>query len=156
MSVARRPLLTATAAGTLLCALWFVPSANATVERGGAGPAERSVTPAPSSAQPLSLEASSAGTGDGTGPGDGTGTGTEPGDGASAAGEVSEVGDGATTGTTMGTSGTEPLSEPGPDELRLADTGGVDTMPYLLGGTLSLGIGVAFVTYSLRKSATTL
>ncbi|MEV8566933.1 hypothetical protein AB0436_15415 [Streptomyces sp. NPDC051322] len=27
---ARRPLLTATAAGTLLCALWFVPSANAT------------------------------------------------------------------------------------------------------------------------------
>ncbi|GGT57763.1 LAETG motif-containing sortase-dependent surface protein [Streptomyces purpureus] len=32
MSVARRPLLTATAAGTLLCALWFVPSANATDE----------------------------------------------------------------------------------------------------------------------------
>ncbi|MEW2632273.1 LAETG motif-containing sortase-dependent surface protein [Streptomyces sp. NPDC048389] len=32
MSVARRPLLTATAAGTLLCALWFVPSANATAE----------------------------------------------------------------------------------------------------------------------------
>ncbi|MEV0091913.1 hypothetical protein [Streptomyces sp. NPDC050738] len=28
----RRPLLTATAAGTLLCALWFVPSANATQE----------------------------------------------------------------------------------------------------------------------------
>lgn len=35
MSVARRPLLTATAAGTLLGALWFVPSANAT----GGGPA---------------------------------------------------------------------------------------------------------------------
>ncbi|MCX4818961.1 hypothetical protein OG883_03375 [Streptomyces sp. NBC_01142] len=33
MSVARRPLLTATAAGSLLCALWFVPSANATAER---------------------------------------------------------------------------------------------------------------------------
>ncbi|MBL1101373.1 hypothetical protein [Streptomyces coffeae] len=30
---ARRPLLTAAAAGSLLCALWFVPSANATVER---------------------------------------------------------------------------------------------------------------------------
>ncbi|MER7725263.1 hypothetical protein [Streptomyces sp. NPDC096323] len=29
MAIARRPLLTATAAGTLLCALWFVPSANA-------------------------------------------------------------------------------------------------------------------------------
>lgn len=30
MSIARRTLLTATAAGTVLCALWFVPSANAT------------------------------------------------------------------------------------------------------------------------------
>lgn len=29
MSSVRRPLLTATAAGTLLCALWFVPSAGA-------------------------------------------------------------------------------------------------------------------------------
>ncbi|MGV9320782.1 hypothetical protein [Streptomyces sp. NPDC003660] len=29
MAIARRPLMTATAAGTLLCALWFVPSANA-------------------------------------------------------------------------------------------------------------------------------
>jgi hypothetical protein len=32
VSVARRPLFTATAAATLLCALWFVPSAKATVE----------------------------------------------------------------------------------------------------------------------------
>ncbi|MFF2845196.1 hypothetical protein ACFVT5_02530 [Streptomyces sp. NPDC058001] len=32
MSAARRSLLTATAAGTLLGALWFVPSANATGE----------------------------------------------------------------------------------------------------------------------------
>ncbi|MGV9251020.1 LPXTG cell wall anchor domain-containing protein [Streptomyces sp. NPDC003697] len=32
MSSARRTLLTATTAGTLLGALWFVPSANATVE----------------------------------------------------------------------------------------------------------------------------
>ncbi|MEU8697512.1 hypothetical protein AB0C61_07445 [Streptomyces sp. NPDC048680] len=30
MAITRRPLLTATAAGTLLCALWFVPTANAT------------------------------------------------------------------------------------------------------------------------------
>ncbi|MFF8915349.1 hypothetical protein ACF08M_19015 [Streptomyces sp. NPDC015032] len=36
MAAARRPLLTATAAGTLLAALWFVPSANATVEPAGA------------------------------------------------------------------------------------------------------------------------
>ncbi|MFF0888437.1 LPXTG cell wall anchor domain-containing protein [Streptomyces sp. NPDC003456] len=32
MSSARRPLLTATAAATLLGAMWFVPSANATSE----------------------------------------------------------------------------------------------------------------------------
>ncbi|MFF8043173.1 hypothetical protein ACH4MD_29540 [Streptomyces rimosus] len=31
---ARRPLLTAAAAGSVLLALWFVPSANATVEHG--------------------------------------------------------------------------------------------------------------------------
>ncbi|CAL9440048.1 hypothetical protein [Streptomyces sp. enrichment culture] len=45
MSSALRPLLTATAAGTLLCALWFVPSANATSDApsGGLTPA----TPSP-------------------------------------------------------------------------------------------------------------
>ncbi|WP_406093260.1 hypothetical protein [Streptomyces sp. NBC_01013] len=40
MAITRRPLLTATAAGTLLCALWFVPSANAgdaTAAQGSAG-----------------------------------------------------------------------------------------------------------------------
>ncbi|MCL7429099.1 hypothetical protein ACFVP3_37480 [Streptomyces sp. NPDC057806] len=42
MSSARRPLLTATAAGTLLGALWFVPSANAT--------GDEPVTDTPSSA----------------------------------------------------------------------------------------------------------
>ncbi|MFH8515075.1 hypothetical protein ACH4CE_08120 [Streptomyces gelaticus] len=36
MVVARRPLLTATAAATLLAALWFVPSANATDDPAGA------------------------------------------------------------------------------------------------------------------------
>ncbi|MFF7448699.1 MULTISPECIES: LAETG motif-containing sortase-dependent surface protein [unclassified Streptomyces] len=40
MSSARRPLLTATAAGTLLGALWFVPSANASQEE----PARAQVT----------------------------------------------------------------------------------------------------------------
>ncbi|WP_406435238.1 hypothetical protein [Streptomyces sp. NBC_01589] len=38
MAIARRPLLTATAAGTLLCALWFVPSANATDDAAGGAP----------------------------------------------------------------------------------------------------------------------
>ncbi|MER8068980.1 hypothetical protein ABTZ59_11885 [Streptomyces sp. NPDC094034] len=91
MSVARRPLLTATAAGTLLCALWFVPSAKATEEH--SGPRERSAV----SAQSLT------------------------------AGESAQ--------------------------LTLADTGGVDTTPYLVGGSLCLGIGAGFVAYSLRRGA---
>ncbi|WP_328537033.1 hypothetical protein [Streptomyces sp. NBC_00344] len=41
---ARRPLLTATAAGVFLCALWFVPSANAT-------DSPRPDTPAPGAEQ---------------------------------------------------------------------------------------------------------
>ncbi|MFD8369509.1 hypothetical protein ACFV2Z_01830 [Streptomyces sp. NPDC059688] len=44
MSSARRPLLTATAAGTLLCALWFVPSANASQDSSARGAATQSVT----------------------------------------------------------------------------------------------------------------
>lgn len=36
MAITRRPLLTATAAGTLLCALWFMPSAHATDDPGTA------------------------------------------------------------------------------------------------------------------------
>lgn len=39
MAIARRPLLTAAAAGALLCALWFVPSANATGDTGDTGAA---------------------------------------------------------------------------------------------------------------------
>ncbi|MFF8402544.1 hypothetical protein ACF06P_13020 [Streptomyces sp. NPDC015684] len=44
MSSARRPLLTATAAGTLLCALWFVPSANASQDSSARGATTQSVT----------------------------------------------------------------------------------------------------------------
>ncbi|MEU8621482.1 LAETG motif-containing sortase-dependent surface protein [Streptomyces sp. NPDC048623] len=84
MSVARRPLFTATAAGTLLCALWFVPSANATGEQGRDG-----------TTQSVAAE------------------------------------DGATT--------------------NLAETGGPDTTPYLLGGTLFLGVGAGFVTLAMRR-----
>lgn len=94
MSVARRPLLTATAAGSLLCALWFVPSANATAERPAAGQ-ER--------AQDAAARAAAA----------------------EAAGE----------------------------ELWLADTGaGMDTTPYVIGGSAFLAIGAGFVAYSVRRS----
>lgn len=36
--------------------------------------------------------------------------------------------------------------------LGLADTGSVDTTPYVLGGTLCLGLGAGFVTFSVRRS----
>jgi hypothetical protein len=45
VSTARRTILTATAAGTLLGALWFVPSANATVT--DQGRVETPATPTP-------------------------------------------------------------------------------------------------------------
>ncbi|RLV69120.1 hypothetical protein STAN_4648 [Streptomyces sp. CBMAI 2042] len=96
MSVTRRTLLTATAAGTLLAALWFVPSANATVETASQG----GIT---------------------------TASGPASGQGAQSAAEDSAP--------------------------QLAETGpGVDTTPYLIGGTALLGLGAGFVTYSVRRS----
>ncbi|MFF9780562.1 hypothetical protein ACF1HJ_43890 [Streptomyces sp. NPDC013978] len=89
-STARRSLLTATAAGTLLGALWFVPSANATQDE----PAihDRTTT---------------------------------------------------TTETAADTTADEPRE--------LADTGSPNTTPYIIGGTAMLGVGAAFVAYSIRR-----
>ncbi|MFB7246817.1 hypothetical protein CW362_39920 [Streptomyces populi] len=114
MSAARRSLLTATAAGTLLGALWFVPSANATQD-----------VPTPSTTAPASTPTVTATTRASAGP-DGTGTRTLSGD------------DG-------------PRTSSGDDGTRLADTGAVDTTPYLVGGTLFLALGAGFVTYSVRR-----
>ncbi|MDX3338821.1 hypothetical protein PV409_12675 [Streptomyces sp. ME02-6979.5a] len=98
MSVARRTLLTATAAGTLLAALWFVPSANATGDTGENRPQSAPAAPAVGAADDAADDASDA---------------------------------------------------------RLADTGaGPETTPYLVGGTALLGLGTAFVTYSVRRSVT--
>lgn len=119
MSVARRPLLTATAAGTLLCALWFVPSANATAE-GEAAPAaaERS--------------------------------------GASASSRAQTVENGARGAAERSTRGAAERSTRGAAEdvqgVSLADTGSVDTTPYLIGGTLFLGVGAGFVSFAARRS----
>ncbi|MFJ2175573.1 hypothetical protein ACIOHE_22065 [Streptomyces sp. NPDC087851] len=141
MSVARRPLLTATAAATLLCALWFVPSANATGDQ-GAAPPQRSAP----SAQSLTAE----------GPVEG------PVGGPVGRSEVTEVADStdssvgpATPAAPTTPSSDAPVSDApaGADEPRLADTGSVDTTPYVLGGSVSLGIGVAFVAYSVRRGA---
>ncbi|WKX70766.1 hypothetical protein [Streptomyces sp. XD-27] len=90
---ARRPLLTAAAAGSMLCALWFVPSANATAERDARPPAGQTQVEAQAPAETS-------------------------------------------------------------DELNLADSGSIDVTPYLFGGTAFLGLGVAMVAASVRRSRT--
>ncbi|GAA3769888.1 hypothetical protein GCM10022206_05600 [Streptomyces chiangmaiensis] len=92
-STTRRTLLTATAAGTLLGALWFVPSANATQH----APGEQTSTSLHTSTETDTAE-------------DTTATGTQ-----------------------------------------LADTGAVNTTPYVVGGTLFLCLGAGFVAYSVRR-----
>ncbi len=101
-STARRTLLTATAAGSLLGALWFVPSANATQTT----PGQQAST---------SVRAS-------------TETDTR----------TAAATDTSTTGSTD-------------TGIQLADTGSVDTTPYMVGGTLLLFLGAGFVTYSVRR-----
>lgn len=87
MSVARRPLLTAVAAGALLCALWFVPSTDTAGDQGRTDATQASVA-------------------------DMTG---------------------------------------GQDAGKPTRTGGVDTSPYLLGGTVLLGVGAGSVTLAMRR-----
>ncbi|MFC7468375.1 hypothetical protein ACFQVA_13725 [Actinomadura keratinilytica] len=91
-STARRSLLTATTAATLLGALWFVPSANASGTAGDTAPQE----------------------------------------------------------VRTATAATPPPNRPS-EELLLADSGSVDTTPYLVGGTAFLLIGAGFVAYSARR-----
>ncbi|WP_326721000.1 LPXTG cell wall anchor domain-containing protein [Streptomyces sp. NBC_00243] len=109
MSAARRSLLTATAAGTLLGALWFVPSANATQDE----PVQHVSTSTSASPSPSA---------------------------------------GSSTTTVDGT--TAESSDSGGDQAQLADTGSVNTTPYVIGGTLFLGLGAGFVTYSVRRERT--
>lgn len=127
MSTARRTLLTATAAGTLLGALWFVPSASAS----GDTPA-RAVADAVPTAHATERGRAAGTTADRAAAGAGA-TGSGTGDTTTADGT-----DGA--GGAAGTGGTE-----------LADTGSVDTTPYVVGGSLFLAAGAGFVVYSVRR-----
>ncbi|MFI6401061.1 LAETG motif-containing sortase-dependent surface protein [Streptomyces sp. NPDC050548] len=92
-------MLTATAAGTLLGALWFVPSANATVT--DQVRVETSATPTSQATQQARVT--------------------------------------STAVTTFS------------DDTHLADTGSPDTTPYIVGGTIFLGLGAGFVAYSVRR-----
>ncbi|MFD3871128.1 LPXTG cell wall anchor domain-containing protein [Streptomyces sp. NPDC058623] len=114
---ARRPLLTALGATTLLAVLWFVPSANATApDRNTAG----------SSGGPAAANTGTVG-------------GVPAGDDATGSGPSDDADSGDRTATVT---------------LTLADTGSTDTTPYVLGGTLCLGLGAGFVTFSVRRSRT--
>ncbi|MGW3207301.1 hypothetical protein [Streptomyces sp. NPDC001135] len=101
MSSARRPLLTATAAGTLLCALWFVPSAKASQDSARAD-TETATTHVTQQARAMSQAAADS-------------------------------------------------ARDAADDTELADTGSPDTTPYVVGGTLFLGVGAGFVVYSVRR-----
>ncbi|WP_405967773.1 LPXTG cell wall anchor domain-containing protein [Streptomyces sp. NBC_00015] len=121
MSSARRSLLTATAAGTLLGALWFVPSANASQDT----PARTGTT------TQITTQARAA-----------SSTTTDTADTAAAAG---------TTGTTARTAADTAADTTVDDGTRLADTGSFDTTPYVVGGTTLLALGAGFVVYSVRR-----
>ncbi|AXG79944.1 cell wall protein [Streptomyces paludis] len=132
MSVARRPLLTATAAGTLLGALWFVPSANAT-----GAPEEPRQRSAPS-AQSLGLQSYEVSTTAGASEKPITSTDSDD--------------PPAAPGAEVQGQPEEPEPEPSVQPV-LADTGAIETTPYVVGGTVCLAIGAGFVTYSIRRGA---
>ncbi|MCZ7458377.1 hypothetical protein [Streptomyces sp. WMMC940] len=131
MPVARRPLLTATAAGSLLCALWFVPSANATADGEQRQP-DRSRSGHSASAVV---------------------DGTRDSDPAGGAPAVPDAGDAGDTPAPGGVPAGAEGPQGGAQGLSLADTGSVDTTPYLVGGTLFLGVGAGFVSHAARRSA---
>ncbi|WP_405464472.1 LPXTG cell wall anchor domain-containing protein [Streptomyces jietaisiensis] len=128
-STARRSLLTATAAGTMLAALWFVPSANASQDT-----AQESSTVTGTSA--VARTSDDAATTNGTA--------------ARAASEATGGSEGEPATGTRAPDGIE-----GSADTRLADTGSIDTTPYVVGGTLLLGLGAGFVAYSVRRERAT-
>ncbi|MGA5561858.1 hypothetical protein ACPCUV_11885 [Streptomyces platensis] len=124
---ARRPLLTATAAGSVLFALWFVPSANATAGDDGASDSALRVASAP----------------DGPGLAD------------RAVSEAQETVGGSTTATSDDSgagSGTGAEGRPTGRPHFLADTGSPDTTPYVIGGVACLALGAGLVSYSVRRT----
>ncbi|WP_443064865.1 cell wall protein [Streptomyces sp. NBC_00576] len=129
MSSAHRSLLTATAAGTLLGALWFVPSANATAEKSVERQhrADTSMSTMSDFTRQISVTK--------------TNTSTSTTTGTSTSGST-------TTATSTSTTTSDSAAD---DGTRLADTGTFDTTPYVYGGTLSLALGAGFVVYSLRR-----
>ncbi|MGF1241049.1 MULTISPECIES: cell wall protein [Streptomyces] len=141
MSSARRTLLTATAAGTLLGALWFVPSASATGE-------------APARTAAGAATVASAARDAGGGRGEGLTLSSSGSDGAHAAGFRAAAADTETDGADGANSAESAggSEQAGSEEgTLLADTGSIDTTPYVVGGTVFLALGAGFVVYSVRR-----
>ncbi|MCQ9183282.1 LPXTG cell wall anchor domain-containing protein [Streptomyces sp. IBSBF 2953] len=124
-------MLTATAAGTLLGALWFVPSANASQDAPVRTETTTQVTTQARAASTTTAEAVHA-------------TRATAGN-ASALTAVRTAADTTTAATVTTTDATAD------DGTRLADTGSFDTTPYLVGGTALLALGAGFVFYSIRR-----
>ncbi|MCL7494827.1 hypothetical protein M8I34_26000 [Streptomyces sp. MCA2] len=125
---ARRPLLTAAAAGSVLFALWFVPSATASAEADGAtdsGLRTASATAGSGLTHRAGSRAQDTVSGSTTTTPHHSGTGAASG------------ADGASAGT--------------PAHL-LADTGSPDTTPYVIGGAACLALGAGLVSYSVRRT----
>lgn len=128
MATPHRPLVTSVVAGGLLCALWFVPSANASYEAD-----ERS----PSTPSSPSRQADDEPTGWGDPAEDGTteeAAAREP-----AAGETAGA---DTDRNTQGENGDGP---------HLANTGSFDTTPYVAGGVTFLALGSGLIAHSIRR-----
>ncbi|AVV40816.1 cell wall protein [Streptomyces sp. P3] len=120
-------MLTATAAGTLLGALWFVPSANASQDA-----PVRTVTTTQVTTQARAASTTT------------TGTVTRTADRSTDRSATRTLSDAtAETGAEAG-AGAD-------DGVRLADTGSFDTTPYVVGGTTLLALGAGFVVYSIRR-----
>ncbi|MFJ3495636.1 LPXTG cell wall anchor domain-containing protein [Streptomyces sp. NPDC086091] len=155
MSSARRPLLTAAAAGTLLGALWFVPNANASQDHPARHQPARTAGTAQATTQARALAAQ-------------TVTRTSSGTDTAADTDADFSKDATDAKDTAGAADTDGLADAsGPDAtdaadtsdtadasdggVRLADTGSFDTTPYVAGGTTLLALGAGFVAYSVRR-----
>jgi len=133
VSSARRPLLTATAAGTLLGALWFVPSANASQDAPARAETATQVTTQARAASTTTKTDS-----------------TTTMDAVDAAGAADAVG-AADAADAVGAADAADAATTADDGTRLADTGSFDTTPYVVGGTTLLALGAGFVVYSVRR-----
>ncbi|GAA3869116.1 hypothetical protein GCM10023084_22870 [Streptomyces lacrimifluminis] len=123
--------MTATAAGTLLGALWFVPSANATAEKSveQRHRADTSMSTMSEHSRQISMTSTTR-----------------------AVGANARTSTRTSTSTTATTATATTTSDSGVDDgTRLADTGSFNTTPYVVGGTFCLGMGAGFVVYSLRR-----